>query len=69
MPNSPSLWIAAGTLWILDASINVSMEPFRALVGDVLPPEQRGLATPCSHSLLALELLLHRRYVDDDKLV
>ena len=42
MPNSPSLWIAAGTLWILDASINVSMEPFRALVGDVLPPEQRG---------------------------
>jgi len=42
MPNSPSLWIAAGTLWILDASINVSMEPFRALVGDMLPPEQRG---------------------------
>ena len=42
MPNSPSLWIAAGTLWILDASINLSMEPFRALVGDVLPPEQRG---------------------------
>ena len=42
MPNSPTLWIAAGTLWILDASINVSMEPFRALVGDVLPPEQRG---------------------------
>ena len=42
MPNSPSLWIAAGTLWILDASINTSMEPFRALVGDVLPPEQRG---------------------------
>jgi len=42
MPNSPSLWIAAGTLWILDASINVSMEPFRALVGDGLPPEQRG---------------------------
>jgi maltose/moltooligosaccharide transporter len=42
MPNSPSLWIAAGTLWILDASINVSMEPFRALVGDILPPEQRG---------------------------
>jgi hypothetical protein len=30
MPNSPTLWIAAGTLWVLDASINVSMEPFRA---------------------------------------
>lgn len=41
MPNSPTLWIAAGLLWILDASINVSMEPFRAYVGDQLPPRQR----------------------------
>lgn len=41
MPNSPTLWIAAGMLWILDASINVSMEPFRAYVGDMLPSEQR----------------------------
>jgi maltose/moltooligosaccharide transporter len=41
MPNSPVLWVAAGMLWILDASINVSMEPFRAFVGDMLPPEQR----------------------------
>jgi maltose/moltooligosaccharide transporter len=41
MPNSPSLWIAAGLLWILDASINVAMEPFRAYVGDQLPTEQR----------------------------
>src|SRR5688572_21106372 len=41
MPNSPSLWIAAGTLWLLDASINISMEPFRAFVGDLLPPAQR----------------------------
>ncbi|CEN45719.1 MFS transporter [Capnocytophaga cynodegmi] len=41
MPNSPSLWIAAGTLWIMDASINISMEPFRAFVGDNLPDEQR----------------------------
>ena len=41
MPNSPYLWIAAGMLWILDASINVSMEPFRALVGDMLPDRQR----------------------------
>ncbi len=41
MPNSPTLWIAAGLLWIMDASINVSMEPFRAFVGDQLPPEQR----------------------------
>lgn len=41
MPNSPLLWIAAGMLWILDASINISMEPFRALVADLLPSEQR----------------------------
>jgi maltose/moltooligosaccharide transporter len=42
MPNSPALWIAAGLLWMLDASINVSMEPFRALVGDMLPGRQRA---------------------------
>ena len=42
MPNSPSLWIAAGLLWILDASINISMEPFRAFVGDQLPQKQRA---------------------------
>lgn len=41
MPNSPLLWVAAGMLWIMDASINVSMEPFRAFVGDMLPSEQR----------------------------
>ncbi len=41
MPASPVLWMAAGLLWVLDASINVSMEPFRAFVGDQLPPRQR----------------------------
>lgn len=41
MPNSPTLWIAAGVLWMLDASINISMEPFRAFVGDQLGPRQR----------------------------
>ena len=41
MPNSPLLWVAAGMLWIMDASINVSMEPFRAFVGDQLPADQR----------------------------
>jgi maltose/moltooligosaccharide transporter len=41
MPNSSELWIAGGMLWILDASINISMEPFRAFVGDKLPPRQR----------------------------
>ena len=43
MPNSPMLWIAAGMLWIMDASINVSMEPFRAFVGDNLPEKQRTM--------------------------
>jgi maltose/moltooligosaccharide transporter len=43
MPNSPALWIAVGTLWIMDASINISMEPFRAFVGDNLPSEQRTM--------------------------
>lgn len=42
MPNSPTLWIAAGLLWVLDASINISMEPFRAFVGDQLPSKQRA---------------------------
>jgi maltose/moltooligosaccharide transporter len=41
MPNSPVLWFAAGMLWMMDASINVAMEPFRAFVGDNLPDEQR----------------------------
>jgi maltose/moltooligosaccharide transporter len=43
MPNSPYLWVAAGMLWIMDASINISMEPFRAFVGDNLPKKQRTL--------------------------
>jgi maltose/moltooligosaccharide transporter len=41
MPNSSALWMAAGLLWVLDASINVSMEPFRAFVADLLPEQQR----------------------------
>src|SRR6266702_4425521 len=42
MPRAPNLWIAAGLLWLLDASINVAMEPFRAFVGDQLPLRQRA---------------------------
>jgi maltose/moltooligosaccharide transporter len=41
MPRCATLWMAAGLLWILDASINISMEPFRAFVADILPEEQR----------------------------
>jgi len=42
MPNSSVLWMAVGLLWILDASINITMEPFRAFVADKLPPKQRA---------------------------
>lgn len=42
MPLSATLWMAGGLLWILDASINISMEPFRAFVADMLPDEQRA---------------------------
>jgi len=41
MPDAPALWAAATMLWVLDASINISMEPFRAFVADNLPNEQR----------------------------
>lgn len=41
MPQSSGLWMAAGLLWILDTSINISMEPFRAFVADMLPAAQR----------------------------
>ncbi len=41
MPNSTALWMAAGLLWILDTSINISMEPFRAFVTDKLNDKQR----------------------------
>lgn len=39
----PSLWVGAGMLMIMDASFNVAMEPFRALVADNLPSDQRTL--------------------------
>jgi len=43
MPNAGSIWMAAGVLWILDSSINVTMEPFRAFVADNLDDKQRSL--------------------------
>jgi maltose/moltooligosaccharide transporter len=42
MPQSSALWMAAGLLWVLDACINISMEPFRAFVADLLPEFQRN---------------------------
>jgi maltose/moltooligosaccharide transporter len=41
MPDAPALWVAATMLWVLDTSINISMEPFRAFVADKLPDDQR----------------------------
>ncbi|MEQ9369012.1 MAG: MFS transporter [Coleofasciculus chthonoplastes F3-SA18-01] len=43
MPLSSALWMAAGLLWILDTSVNISMEPFRAFVGDLVPRSQRTM--------------------------
>src|SRR5215831_3504126 len=43
MPDSSALWMAATLLWILDASINISMEPFRAFVADNLNVSQRTI--------------------------
>lgn len=42
MPQSPAVWFAAMMLWVLDASLNVSMEPFRAFVGDMLRKDQHA---------------------------
>ena len=41
MPSCSALWMAAGLLWLLDLSVNVSMVPYRAFVGDLLPKKQR----------------------------
>ncbi|HEX9781788.1 MAG TPA: MFS transporter [Opitutaceae bacterium] len=58
MPNSPSLWVAAGLLWVLDASVNISMEPFRAFVGDLLPPPQRKVGYAMQSLLIGLGAVL-----------
>ncbi|MDP3849971.1 MAG: MFS transporter [Luteolibacter sp.] len=58
MPNSPSLWVAAGLLWILDASVNISMEPFRAFVGDMLPKAQRKSGFAMQSLLIGLGAVL-----------
>jgi len=42
MPGAGALWFAAGMLWVLDASLNISMEPFRAFVGDMLRRDQHA---------------------------
>ncbi|MBV8124412.1 MAG: MFS transporter, partial [Paucibacter sp.] len=58
MPFSPSLWFAAGLLWILDAANNVTMEPYRAYVTDRLRDDQHasGFLTQASFTGLAQTL-------------
>ena len=58
MPRSSALWMAAGLLWILDASVNISMEPFRAFVGDLLPNEQRKTGFAMQSLLIGLGAVL-----------
>ena len=58
MPNSPTVWMAAGLLWMLDASINITMEPFRAFVGDMLPPAQRKTGFAMQSLLIGLGAVL-----------
>ncbi len=58
MPNSSALWMAAGLLWVLDASINITMEPFRAFVGDLLPQEQRKTGFAMQSLLIGLGAVL-----------
>jgi maltose/moltooligosaccharide transporter len=61
MPNSPmfaamlpALWIGAGMLMIMDASFNIAMEPFRALVADKLPADQRTLGFSVQTALIGV---------------
>ena len=61
MPNSgalasfiPPMFVGAGMLMIMDASINISMEPFRALVGDMLPSEQRTAGFSVQATLIGI---------------
>ncbi len=58
MPNSSALWMAAGLLWVLDAAVNISMEPFRAFVGDLLPPDQRKVGYAMQSLLIGLGAVL-----------
>lgn len=58
MPNSSTLWMAAGLLWILDASINITMEPFRAFVGDMLPQQQRKTGFAMQSLMIGLGAVL-----------
>ena len=54
----PALWMGAGFLMIMDASFNIAMEPFRALVADVLPSDQRTLGFSVQTALIGFGAVL-----------
>lgn len=54
MPNAGAVWFAATLLWLLDGSINVAMQPYRALVADVAPEEQHTLCYSVQTALVGL---------------
>jgi maltose/moltooligosaccharide transporter len=58
MPNAHALWMAALLLWILDASVNICMEPFRAFAADLVPPRQRTSAFAMQSLLIGLGAVL-----------
>ncbi len=58
MPYSPVLWVAVGLFWILDASMNTAMEPYRALVGDKLNDKQRTLGFSVQTFMIAFGQIL-----------
>jgi len=58
MPNSAALWMAAGLLWILDGSVNVSMGPFRAIVADNLNKNQMTKGYAVQSVLIAMGSVL-----------
>jgi maltose/moltooligosaccharide transporter len=62
MPNSQALWQAAIVLWLMDASINITMEPFRAFVGDRLPSAQRTLGFAVQTFFIGLGAVLGSQF-------
>lgn len=58
MPNSSSLWMAAGLLWVLDASLNITMEPFRAFVADKQNTAQRPTGFAMQSLMIGLGTIL-----------
>lgn len=58
MPYSPVLWIAVSLFWILDAAMNMAMEPYRAMVGDKLNETQRTVGFSVQSFMIAAGQIL-----------